>query len=104
MFRGASCSEGFQYKNPDGTPVDLTGIEVIFGITDVLGDTFKLTSGDAPTALGSFVEKTDEVDGRFRFFISDDETLTADLGTGRWWIQLDTGKMLWRDNIVVQDI
>jgi hypothetical protein len=107
IYRGASCSEGFQYLNPDGTPVDISGKVVAFGLKNIFDSTFKLTSGDAPTTLGSSIEITDAVNGEFRFLITDEETETANLGTGRWWVEVRDGgdvKLLWRDTAVVYDI
>lgn len=86
IYRGVTYIETFTYLNPDGSPIDLSATSVIFGIKGIFDNILKLTSGDSPTALGSFVEIQDAVNGVVRVVIPDEETITANLATGTWWL------------------
>lgn len=110
ILRGITYSRVFKFENSDGTPVNLTGMEVVVHLRDVFSTLFVLGSNDAPTALGSEVAITDAVNGEFRFKLTDEETLTAVLTSsneGKWWIELhDTGDvdLLLLDCATVEDI
>lgn len=88
IYRGVTYIETFTYLNPDGSPIDLSGLSVIFGIKGIFDSTLKLTSGDDPTINGSYVELSDAVNGVIRIVIPDEETITAKLTTGSWWLAI----------------
>lgn len=111
ILRGITYSRVFQFANNDGSPVDLTGMEIVIHLRDVFPTLVVMSSNDAPTPLGSEVVITDAVNGKFRFKLTDEETLTAVLTTSsteaRWWIELhDTGDvdLLLLDCATVEDI
>lgn len=107
LYRGVSYVQTFTYYNPDRTPIDLTGKGIIIEFKDVFGTTLRLSSEDSPTALGSYVEITDAVNGEFKLVVTDEETLTAELGPGRWWMGRIEGSeviLIWRDSVDVQDV
>ncbi len=107
IYRGVTYIETFTYLNPDGSPIDLSDLSVIFGLRGIFHNTFKLTSGDSPTSLGSFVEIIDAPNGKIRVVIPDEETLTANLSTGAWWLAVgDVGLevMLYTDKAEAVDV
>jgi hypothetical protein len=109
--RGITWSRVLQYSNKDGTPIDLTGMEVVVHLRDVFPTLTVLGSNDPPTTLGSEVVITDAANGKFRVKFTDEETLTGVLTTSssedRWWIELhDSGDvdLLLLDCATVEDI
>jgi hypothetical protein len=109
--RGITWSRVFQFTNNDGTPVDMTGMSIVVHIRDIFDTLFVLSSDDPPTALGSEVVFTDQVNGTFRFKLTDEETLTAnevnDSNPGKWWMErLDDGdvNLLLVDCATAEDI
>jgi hypothetical protein len=109
--RGITWSRVLQYSNKDGTPIDLTGMEVVVHLRDVFPTLTVLGSNDPPTPLGSEVVITDAANGKFRVKFTDEETLTGVLTTSssedRWWIELhDSGDvdLLLLDCATVEDI
>lgn len=108
IFKGAACSQSFQYANSDGTPINITGFVFVLVLIDVFDSTFRLSTADAHTTLDSYIEITNSAQGRFSFVISDEETENANLGSGRWALQVDTGdgqlNILYRDAVLVSEI
>lgn len=108
IFIGAAYSEVFELANADGSPMDISGFTFTLILKDVFEDTFKLVSGDAPTALGSLIAIEDGPNGKLKFTISDEETEFAREGGGRWALQVDEGDglpyILYRDEVCVQEI
>lgn len=107
LLRGTAYSQVFVHKSA-GVPTNLTGKDVVFKFKDVFEDLLVLSSADAPTTLGSSVEKTDEVNGEFTLYLSPEETETAELGAGKWWIEFVEGGItsepIWIDSVKVLDI
>lgn len=104
IYKGISLSLPFTYKNSDGTPIDLTGKTVVFKLK--FGDTVTSYTTVA-NAQGSVVTITDPPDGEFHILITDEETASMELGSGRWWLELhDSGNvtLLWRDDVTVEDV
>jgi hypothetical protein len=104
IIRGISLSLPFTYKAPDGTPIDLTGKEVVFKLKlDGVIHTYTST----PNTYGSVVTITDAVNGEFLVLVTDEETTTFDLITGRWWLELhESGNitLLFRDDVIIEDV
>jgi hypothetical protein len=108
LFKGAATSQLFQYTDANEAPVNISSFTISLILIGVFNTTLKLSSGDAHTALGSFIEITDGPNGKFAFTISDEETATAKVGVGRYAIQIDEGDgypyILWRDAVQISDI
>lgn len=107
IYTGVTYSRIFQYMQSDGNPVNLTGKVIKMEFKDVFTSTMILLSSDVPTALGSKVEITDAVNGYFRVEITSEETATAVIGPGKWWIELIDGSdsdLLWLDCVNVVEV
>lgn len=107
IYKGITYSRTFQYKDADDVPIDLTNKSIVIQLKDIFTSVLQLGSSLPASALGSSVTITDAANGKFRLLITDEETAAAELGTGRWWIELhDAGDvtLLWRDDIKVEDV
>lgn len=107
LYRGITYSTTFTYTDPNDVPINLTGKSIVIGLKDIFDNTLLLGSALPASALGSTVTITDAVNGKFRLYITDEETETADLGSGRWWIEEHDGgdvNLLLRDDVQVDDI
>jgi len=106
LYRGITYSKTFTYQDSAGVGINLTGKEIQVKVKDVFPALLSIGSDLPTTTLGSSVTITDAVNGKFNVHISDEETETAELGSGRWWIELhDAGDvlLLWRDAVDVND-
>lgn len=88
--RGVTFERTFNYKNPDQTPIDITGLTVSFGFRrrDEKEAAFAMTSGAAATANGSTIEITDAAAGEIELKLTDEETDAIDFDLGNWWLHL----------------
>jgi hypothetical protein len=104
IYRGISLSIPFTYKQSDGTPIDLTGKEIVFKLRF---DEVVTTYNSAPNSYGSAVTITDDVNGEFTVLVTDEETAVMEINSGRWWLELhDAGNvdLLFKDDVVVEDV
>lgn len=86
ITKGYKFELPWEYTNPDGTGIDLTGKAVVF---QLIFDDVTYTFTDTPNAYGSVVLVTDAVNGEFTVSIDKDETATFDVATGKWALVID---------------
>lgn len=89
LYQGVVYSRNFQYTGPSGAGIDLAGKVLTIKFKDVFDNLFILSTDGAPSVLGSSFTITDEPNGKFRLQLSDEETATAGVGSGTWWIEID---------------
>lgn len=87
LYKGQAWNKEFTYTDANGEPIDLSTTPVSIKFKDVFPDQLELFSDGSPTALNSSLEITDAVGGKFTVKLSKDEILTAEVGTGSWWIE-----------------
>lgn len=90
FVRGVTFERTFTYKDPNQTPIDITGMEVSFGFRrrDEKDAAFAMASTDPATALGSTIEITDAAGGEIELKLTDEETDAIDFDLGNWWLHL----------------
>lgn len=90
--KGTTSELSFVYK-ASGVAVDLTGKVVVFHYLKrgATADTLALSSASAPNVNGSFLAITNAVAGAFSLKLTDEETALMTIGTGTWWISLESG-------------
>ena len=106
ITRGITLSKNFTYKDDLGAPINLTGKTVQVKFKSVF-TTNPLILTSVATTLGSNVSIPTPTNGTFFFTLTDEETATALLKSGRWWAELhDAGNvsLLLRGDVRVEDV
>lgn len=88
ITKGYTFNLPWEYQNPDGTGIDLTGKSIVFKL---IFDDVTYTYTDVANVYGSLTTVTDEPNGLFTIKITDEETATFEIATGKWALVLRDG-------------
>lgn len=89
LYKGITYSKNFQWTDRNGVGIDLTGKVLTVSFKNVFDDLFQMSTDDSPTTLGSTFTITDILNGKFRLQLTDEETETAEVGGGNWWVEIE---------------
>lgn len=94
IYVGYKLNLPWEYQNPDGTGIDLTGKNVVFKL---IFENVTYVYTEVANSYGSVITMTDEVNGKFTLQITAAETATLEEVTGVWVLVID-------DEIIYTDI
>lgn len=89
FYKGTTFRAKLTFKNPDQTPLNITGMDIVFNIVEIDGTPTLIVNSTGLTTNNSTITIINANLGQAEVLITDEETSSLDVGELKWWVTLN---------------